>query len=66
MLFFVKTGVKIWGADFGKKTMMGSFESKNFLQSIVSVIIHDGFAAGVVGFFGIQKKLSEFMSRDIF
>jgi len=66
MLFFIKAGIKIRSADFGKKTMMGSFLAENFFKSVVSMIVHDGFTTSVIGFFGFQEKLPQFVGGNIF
>ncbi len=41
-------------ANFFENAVMGKFEPESVFQSVIGVVIHDGFTSGVVGLFGLD------------
>lgn len=51
---FVPAGIEIGTAYFFEDAVVRGFCSKNIFQSVIGVVVHDGFATGVIGFFGFD------------
>lgn len=52
--FFGKTGVEVGMADFLKNPVIRGALAQDVFKSIVGMVVHDRFAGGVVGLFGID------------